>query len=105
MPNSATTQPRTDNIQAEIADLRNQMAAIGDALSDDAEDTGRTAWSRLRTAGRDAGSRARAAGLAARDQAAQTTEATRGQISRAPLASVGIAFAVGVTLGALIGRR
>jgi len=101
----ASTQQQVSRMQAELADLRHQIAAYGEVLRGDASATGEHAWSRVRAAGEEARLRAREAGLYAREQAEHATEATRGQISSHPLTSVGAAFAVGVVLGALLGRR
>lgn len=92
-------------MQAELAELRTQLTAFGDVLRDEAESTGQEAWSRVRSASRRARTRAREAGHYARSQAEHATETTRGQITQHPLTSVGAAFAAGILLGTILGRR
>lgn len=100
-----TSRPDMDRIQADIADLREQMTAFTEALRHDAEATGSEAWQRVRAAGQATRERAGEAGRYVRNQAEHATEATRGQITQHPLTSVGTAFALGIVLGALLGRR
>lgn len=88
-------------MQAEIDRLQNQIGGATDALGETAADARRQGMAGLR----DAYGQARHYGNAALHKAEETTDKARDQVKAHPLSTLAGAFAVGIALGALMGRR
>ena len=99
------TMGRDNPLQADFEALKNDFAALRADLGVLAQDAGSAARSgaasaagRLRDTGREEFDSAKAKARQAKDQA-------QGQIEDHPFMAVGIAFGVGVLIGAIVARR
>lgn len=92
-------------MQSEIADLRADLAEYGAMLRGQASEARAEGAGRLRGWAEQAQGRATLYGDSARRQARVATGAARGQIRSHPLSTLAGAFAVGIVLGAILGRR
>lgn len=101
MMSHGNPQAQLSRMQAEIDHLRQQLASTTEALGETATNAGRYGMAGLR----DAYEHARQYGDAARHRAGEATGMARDQVKAHPLSTIAGAFAVGVILGALVGRR
>ena len=94
-----------DRLREDLEAMKNDFAALRDDLRVFAQDAGSAARTgaasaaeRLRQGGREALDSARAKGRQAKEQ-------VQGQIEDHPFMAVGVAFGVGLLVGAIIARR
>lgn len=101
MMSHGNPQAQLSRMQSEIDRLRQQLATTTEALGESATTAGRYGMAGLR----DAYEQARIYGDAARHRAEEATGKARDQVKAHPLSTLAGAFAVGIILGALLGRR
>lgn len=98
MWSSASKHSQISRLQAELEQMRRQLAAFGEDMSEHASEVGREGAAHLRnTYDR--------AQIQARQRAGEATGAARKQVAAHPLSTVAGAFAVGIIFGAILGRR
>ena len=88
------TAKEFDTLRADIQQLRTDFASINRTVRDLAGSLGSEAYERVREKAGEA-----------RERAEEATEAVTRTIGDRPLASVAIAFVVGLLMGLLFGRR
>ncbi|HMN41363.1 MAG TPA: hypothetical protein PKE29_10995 [Phycisphaerales bacterium] len=108
MVNAPTTATGTPNERALRDDLEALKTDIG-TLKEDLRSFADNAGSAARHASRDAAERIRSGSRTAydfgREKAKWAKEEVSGRIEEHPFAAVGIAFGVGILVGALVARR
>lgn len=105
MRSNGSMQRQLSRLQDDIADLRRQMAVYSETLGETSESVGRHGMAALRDAYLRAQTQARYYGDTARRQAEAATGAARDQVKAHPLSTLAGAFAVGILLGTILGRR
>ncbi len=105
MLSHGSTKSQMSRMQDDLDRLRRQMAVYSEHLGESASEAGRHGLAGLRDAYDRAQVNARVYGDTARRQAEEATGKAREQVKAHPLSTVAGAFAVGVVLGALLGRR
>ncbi len=87
-------QANVSDLQAEMAQLREDLAKVTDTLKHMASGEAQAAYGRVRSAAEEAQARA-----------TKTAEAVGNEISDRPFTSVATAFGAGILLGMLFSRR
>lgn len=101
MLSRGNTRSQLSRMQSDIERLRHQISEYSEALGETASDAGRHGMAGLR----DVYGKAQVYGDAALRQANEASGKAREQVKAHPLSTLAGAFAVGVVLGALLGRR
>lgn len=94
-----------DTIKSDLNNLKNDLRTIASDSAVAGRRVAAQAKDRLGEVAGQVGDKARSYYGAAKGKGMEATEALEERIEEHPLASVGIAFGVGVLLGALVSRR